>query len=75
VVEHRVSGLVTAEKSPDALEKALFQIASDAGLREALSVGARRQAEARFAEPAFLRATLEVFEQALDRRRVRPAAR
>jgi glycosyltransferase involved in cell wall biosynthesis len=76
VVEHGLSGWVTAKPSPEELEAALFQLAENPELRAALAEGARGQAAARFGESDFLRATLEVFEQALRRRRTeRSAAR
>jgi len=74
VVEHGLSGLVTATASPEALEAALFQVAVNPELRGSLAEGARRQAAARFGESDFLRATLDVFEQALRRRRTELSA-
>ena len=68
VVEHGVSGLVTATASPEALEAALFQVAANPKLLKSLAEGAMVQAVARFGESGFLRATLDVYEQALRRR-------
>jgi glycosyltransferase involved in cell wall biosynthesis len=69
VVEHEISGLVTARPSPHELADALARLHSDSTLRDRLGLGARRQAERRFSESLFLDATLEAFQSALAKRR------
>lgn len=66
VVEHGVSGLVTASHDAAQLAEALESLARDKALRLKLGQGAREQAETRFSRGRFLHETLEVFHMALD---------
>ncbi|MCZ6557410.1 MAG: glycosyltransferase family 4 protein [SAR324 cluster bacterium] len=66
VVEHELSGLVTATHSEEDLSEALMRLGADADLRKRLGQGARVQAERRFSPKGFLEDTLQVFEAALQ---------
>lgn len=68
VVDHGVSGLVTATREPATLAESILMLVRNPALRERLGRGAREQAEGRFSPSNFLELTLAVYEAAATRK-------
>ena len=67
-VVHGESGLLTSENDAAALANAIRQIMSDEGLRERLSIGARRQVETLFSRDGQIRLLEQCYKDLMQRR-------